>query len=142
MYALYGRYLLLSSRKMRCRVNSSLMGSIILLLLSRFRSALHVSDQEGKIKIFTKGGFRKSFCAMLIGFLVGFGTNALISLLAGVSGTVHYSFNTFSWYVTALLLPAFIKCSCEEVLLRAYAAPYMEDQNHWSAAAVSIRPGM
>ena len=137
MYALYGP--IFASLKPENEMQSEFLTYGIyyiafIIPISLCLLYMYLTRKE-KLKIFTKGGFRKSFCAMLIGFLVGFGTNALISLLAGVSGTVHYSFNTFSWYVPALLLPAFIQCSCEEVLLRAYAAPYMEDQNHWSAAA-------
>lgn len=88
-----------------------------------------------KLKIFTKGGW-KGFCRYVaLGLLIGFVMNGLISVLAGVSGTVSYSFHTFTWYMPACAVLDFIQCSCEEVLLRGYASPYMEDRHDWSAAA-------
>ena len=102
------------------------IGCILLYMLITKRQTL---------KFFVEGGFVKSVKAVLTGLLIGFLMNGFISLLTGVTGTVHFSFHSFSIYLILLIPPVFIQCAAEEVALRGYVYRYMQERHDWSAVA-------
>jgi len=102
---------------------------IILCLLYMFLT------KRSSLNVFVSGTAGKRIRSLLKGLLIGFILNGVVSLVAGLTGTVQYSFQSFVWYLPALLPFSFIQCSCEEVLLRGYVPAYMEPRHQWGAVA-------
>lgn len=87
------------------------------------------------LKVFTRGDFQRRLRSLLAGLLIGFFANGLISLLAGLTGAVNISFQSFNFYLILILPFVFIQCTCEEVLLRGYVPVYLKDRHDWSSIA-------
>ena len=87
------------------------------------------------LRVFREGGFAKGLRATGLGLLVGLGANGVAALLAGLTGTVRFSFNGFSGYLLWILPLSFFQCTAEEVLLRGYVPKYMEGRHDKSAIA-------
>lgn len=91
--------------------------------------------RRSSLRVFVAGSVGKRLRSLLLGCLIGLLANAVISLLAGLTGAVRYSFGHFSWLMLALLPFAFVQCACEEVFLRAYVPAYMEPRYRWGSVA-------
>ena len=87
------------------------------------------------LQVFRRGSFQKRFLSLLIGLAAGFCVNGLISVMAGLTGSVKITFQTFTPFLLLILPFSFIQCTCEEVLLRGYVPQYMEGRHDWSSVA-------
>lgn len=111
----------------------SLYGTYFFLFLIPILLCLLYMRFTGKksLAVFTKGTGRNKLSGFGKGMLIGFLMNSFLTLLMLITGTVRFSFRSFTWLLPALLPLVFIQCSCEEILLRGYASTYMEGGYRW-----------
>ena len=107
----------------------SFLVTILICLLYMF-----LTDRS-TLKIFASGTFGERIRSLLFGVFVGLALCGFVSMLAGLTGAVEYSFQNASPYLPALVPFVFIQCSCEEILLRGYVPANMEGRHHWSDIA-------
>lgn len=55
----------------------------------------------------------------------------LLTLLAWVSGTVTFHYDQFDWRQIPAILPMFIQCTAEEILLRGYVPAVVGKKHSW-----------
>ena len=55
----------------------------------------------------------------------------MLTFLAGISGTVTFEYTGFEWQLIPVILPLFIQCSAEEILLRAYVPAVVGEKHSW-----------
>ena len=87
------------------------------------------------LRVFCKGNFSKRLLSLLIGMVIGFCINGVISLLTGLTGSVTITFQGLTPYMILILPFCFIQCTCEEVMLRGYVPQYMDSRHDWSSVA-------
>ena len=103
---------------------------IIPILLSLAFMALTC---PGALRVFTEGSFTRKLKALGRGFLLGFAFLGLATLLAVLTGTVSFSYTRFDWQVIPVIVPLFIQCAAEEILLRGYVPAVVGHKHSWDA---------
>jgi len=101
---------------------------IIPILLSLAFMALTC---PGALTTFTEGSFTRKLKSLGRGFLLGFAFLGLATLVAVLTGTVSFSYSRFEWQVIPILLPLFIQCTAEEILLRGYVPAVVGHKHSW-----------
>lgn len=105
---------------------------LLLFLIPIFLCLLYMRFTDRKsLAVFSKGTGRDKLGAVGKGMLAGFLMNSVPALLILLTGTVHFSFRGFTWFLIPILPLVFIQCSCEEILLRGYVSTYMEENYRW-----------
>ena len=85
----------------------------------------------GSLDVLREGSFGRKLRSLGIGLVLGILATGLLTLLAGVSGTVTFRYDGFEWQVIPAILPLFIQCSAEEILLRAYVPSVVGEKHSW-----------
>ena len=101
---------------------------IIPILLSLAFMALTC---PGALRVFTEGSFTRKLKSLGTGFLLGFAFLGLATLLAVLTGTISFSYSRFEWQIIPILLPLFIQCAAEEILLRGYVPAVLGRKHSW-----------
>ena len=83
----------------------------------------------GALSVFAEGSFARKMKALGKGFLLGIIAIAILSFFASVSKTVTFQYRGFNWQILPALLPLFIQCTAEGLLLRG-TVPVVADRNH------------
>ena len=78
------------------------------------------------LKVFTEGSLARKLASLGKGLVLGFVWMSILVLATHLSGTITYHFNHFEWAVVPLIIPLFIQCAAEEMLLRGYVPAVME----------------
>ena len=115
-------------------ISNSVFLSVFLILIGLCLLFMRIT-KKSSLAVFIEGSAGKRLQAILLGMIVGFAMNAVISLLAGATGTVRFTFNAILWQTPVLILLMFIQVTAEEVLLRGYVLEFMKDRYDWSASA-------
>ncbi len=87
----------------------------------------------GALRVFTEGSFGRKLKSLGRGFLLGFAFLGLLTLLAALTGAVAFPSFRFDWQVIPVLLPLFIQCTAEELLLRGYVPAVVGQKHSWDA---------
>lgn len=83
------------------------------------------------LAVFTEGSLKTKLKALGKGLLLGFTCLGLLTLLAALSGAVTFTFNRFTWQLIPVILPLFIQCTAEEILLRGYVPAVLKGTHRW-----------
>ena len=103
---------------------------IIPILLSLAFMALTC---PGALGVFTEGSPGRKLRSLGKGLALGFALLGSLTLLATLTGAVTFRFNRFDWRLVPAILPLFIQCSAEEILLRGYVPAVMGERHSWDA---------
>ena len=87
----------------------------------------------GTLKILTGGSLKRKLRSLVTGLALGILAMGLLTLLACLSGTVTYEYNGIEWQLIPVILPLFIQCTAEEILLRAYVPAVVGKKHSWDA---------
>lgn len=87
----------------------------------------------GALSVFTEGSFAGKMKALGKGFLLGVIAISILTFFAAVSKTVTFQYRGFNWRILPALLPLFIQCTAEELLLRGYVPAVAERNHRWDA---------
>ena len=85
----------------------------------------------GSLKALSEGSFSRKLRSLCIGLSSGILAIGLLTLLASLSGTVTFRYDGFDWQLIPAILPLFIQCLAEEVLLRAYVPAVVGEKHSW-----------
>ena len=85
----------------------------------------------GALKALTEGSLKRKLKSLAIGLALGVLAMGLLTLLASISGTVTFKYNRFEWQLIPVILPLFIQCFAEEILLRAYVPAVVGEKHSW-----------
>ena len=85
----------------------------------------------GALKALTEGSLKRKLKSLAIGLASGVLAMGLLTLLASISGTVTFKYNRFEWQLIPVILPLFIQCFAEEILLRAYVPAVVGEKHSW-----------
>ena len=85
----------------------------------------------GALKALTEGSLTRKLRSLLIGLVLGILAMGLLTLLAVVSGTMTFRYDGFEWQLFPVMIPLFIQCSAEEILLRAYVPAVVGKKHSW-----------
>ena len=83
------------------------------------------------LKALTEGTLKRKLRSLVIGLTLGLLAIGLLTLLAGISGSVTFQYNGFKWQLFPVILPLFIQCFAEELLLRAYVPAVVGEKHSW-----------
>ena len=87
----------------------------------------------GALGVFTEGSPGRKLKALGKGLALGFALLGSLTLLATLTGAVTFRFNRFDWRLIPAILPLFIQCSAEEILLRGYVPAVAGERHSWDA---------
>ena len=87
----------------------------------------------GALGVFTEGSLGRKLKALGKGLALGFALLGSLTLLATLTGAVTFRFNRFDWRLIPAILPLFIQCSAEEILLRGYVPAVAGERHGWDA---------
>lgn len=87
----------------------------------------------GALGVFTEGSPGRKLRALGKGLGLGFAFLGSLTLLATLTGAVTFRFNRFDWRLIPAILPLFIQCSAEEILLRGYVPAVAGERHGWDA---------
>ncbi len=102
-------------------------GFIVTILITMFYMK---KTKPESLAVFSKGTFSDRVRLGLVGALIGFAANFVISMLAVQSGAVNVSFNGFSFFLIAIIPASFVQCTMEEVLCRGFVPEYLKKRSH------------
>ena len=85
----------------------------------------------GALRIFTDGTLGQKLTSLGKGLLLGALFLGLETALVALSGTATFSFNQFSFWLIPVIIPLFIQCSAEEILLRGYVLSVVGEKHSW-----------
>ena len=85
----------------------------------------------GALTVFTEGSLGRKLKSLLRGLGLGILAIGLLTLLAWVSGTVTFHYDQFDWRQIPAILPMFIQCTAEEILLRGYVPAVVGKKHSW-----------
>jgi membrane protease YdiL (CAAX protease family) len=85
----------------------------------------------GALKALTEGSLTRKLRSLFIGLVLGILAMGLLTLLAVVSGTMTFRYDGFEWQLFPVMIPLFIQCSAEEILLRAYVPAVVGEKHSW-----------
>ena len=69
------------------------------------------------------------------GLVLGGVAISLLTFLASISGTVTFAFNGLDWQLFPVILPLFIQCTAEELLLRGYVPAVVGSKHSWDVVS-------
>ena len=84
---------------------------------------------------FTEGSLTRKLRSLGLGLLLGAAVMLFLIFLSAVSGSVIYSYQSFSFLVIPLIFFVFIQCSAEEMLLRGYVPAVLDPEHRYDAVA-------
>ena len=87
----------------------------------------------GALKALKEGTFARMMKALLVGFVMGLASVGLLTFLAWISGAMTFSYAGLDWQLIPVIIPLFIQCTAEEILLRGYVPAVMEKNHSWDA---------
>ena len=85
----------------------------------------------GALKALTEGSLTRKLRSFFIGLVLGILAMGLLTFLAVVSGTMTFRYDGFEWQLIPVIIPLFIQCSAEEILLRAYVPAVVGKKHSW-----------
>ena len=85
----------------------------------------------GALKALTEGSLKRKLRSLFIGLVLGLFFMGLLTLLASISGTASFVYDGFEWQLIPVIIPLFIQCSAEEILLRAYVPAVVGERHSW-----------
>ena len=85
----------------------------------------------GALKVLTEGSLKRKLKSLFIGLVLGILAMCLLTFLAVVSGTMTFRYDGFEWQLFPVIIPLFIQCSAEEILLRAYVPAVVGRKHSW-----------
>ena len=85
----------------------------------------------GALKALTEGSLTRKLRSFFIGLVLGILAMGLLTFLAVVSGTMTFRYDGFEWQLFPVIIPLFIQCSAEEILLRAYVPAVVGEKHSW-----------
>lgn len=85
----------------------------------------------GALKALTEGSLKRKLRSLVIGLVLGIVAMGLLTLLAGISGTASFRYDGFEWQLIPVIIPLFIQCFAEELLLRAYVPAVVGKKHSW-----------
>lgn len=85
----------------------------------------------GSLKALTEGSLTRKLRSLLIGLVLGILAMGLLTFLAVISGTMSFRYDGFEWQLIPVMIPLFIQCSAEEILLRAYVPAVVGEKHSW-----------
>ena len=85
----------------------------------------------GALTVFTQGTLERKLRSLGIGLALGCLAILLLTFGAWISGTVTFNYNRFDWQVIPAILPLFIQCAAEEILLRGYVLTVVGSKHSW-----------
>ena len=85
----------------------------------------------GALKALTEGSLKRKLRSLAIGLVLGIIAIGLLTFLASASGTTHFEYNKFEWQLIPVIIPLFIQCFAEELLLRAYVPAVVGEKHSW-----------
>ena len=85
----------------------------------------------GALSVFTEGSPGRKHRSLGKGLALGFALLGSLTLLATLTGAVTFRFNRFDWRLIPAILPLFIQCSAEEILLRGYVPAVAGERHGW-----------
>ena len=85
----------------------------------------------GALRIFTDGTLGRKLKSLGKGLLLGFLFLGLETAIVAATGTATFTFNRFSFWLIPVIIPLFIQCSAEEILLRGYVLSVVGEKHKW-----------
>lgn len=87
----------------------------------------------GALRVFTEGSSGRKLKSLGKGLALGCTLMGLLTLLTALSGAVTFTYNRFDWRLIPAILPLFIQCTAEEMLLRGYVPAVAGERHSWDA---------
>ncbi len=85
----------------------------------------------GALSVFTEGSAGRKLKALGKGLALGFVLLGLLTLLAVLTGALTFTYKRFDWRLILAILPLFIQCAAEEMLLRGYVPAVVGRRHSW-----------
>lgn len=85
----------------------------------------------GALTVFTEGSLGRKLKSLARGLVLGGLAILLLTVLAWISGTVTFTYKRFDWQLIPVILPLFIQCAAEELLLRGYVPAVVGSKHSW-----------
>ena len=89
----------------------------------------------GALTVFTEGSPVRKLKSLARGLVLGGVAISLLTFLASISGTVTFAFNWLDWQLVPVILPLFIQCTAEELLLRGYVPAVVGAKHSWDVVS-------
>ena len=86
---------------------------------------------KGVLDVLKEGTIGRKMKSIGKGFVLGVLCIGILSLLGMVFGAITFSINGFDWRIIPVIIPLFIQCSAEEILLRGYVPAVLKDKHSW-----------
>ena len=85
----------------------------------------------GALNALTERSLARKLRSLGIGLVLGVAAMGVLTLLAMASGTTSFVYSGFDWRLIPVIIPLFIQCAAEEILLRAYVPAVVGQKHSW-----------